>query len=57
MAGFFGEFIIEWECLKPEVYQETHGFYNCTGKSFDDVVERFTKQNPDYKILNVKTDG
>lgn len=53
MAGFFGEFIIEWKCLKPEIYNETHGFIDWIGQSDNEVKEDFLKHNPDYIVVNI----
>lgn len=53
MAEFYGEFIIEWKCLKPEVYNETHGFITMVGQSEHDVKEKFLKHNTDYIIISI----
>lgn len=54
MAVFYGTFIIEWECLKPEVHKEEHGTLEWTGSSIHDVSEQFLQRNPDYRIINVQ---
>lgn len=33
MAGYFMTFVIEWQCLKPEIYHEEHGYVECVGRS------------------------
>ena len=33
MAGCFGTFVIEWKCLKPEIYNEEHGYMEVIGRS------------------------
>ena len=53
MAGYFGRFIIEWECLKPEQYNENHGFMDWTASSHNDARSQFLEANPDYIVLNV----
>ena len=55
MAGFFGTFIIEWECLRPEIHHDTHGFLEIVGNSATDASEKFLAQNPDYAVLSVKS--
>lgn len=54
MAGFFGTFIIEWQCLKPHIYNEEHGFVEIMASNENDAVERFESLNPDYKVIDVK---
>lgn len=54
MAGFFGKFIIEWECLKPEIYNETKGKIEIIASSQNDAKEKFLKINPDYKVIKIE---
>ena len=53
MAGCFGTFVIEWKCLKPEIYNEEHGYMKVIGRSQSEVVEKFKENNPDYEVINV----
>lgn len=53
MAGFFGKFIIEWECTKPEIYNETRGKMECSASSYNNAKEKFLELNPDYKVISV----
>ena len=54
MAGRYDTYIIEWQCLKPEVYNETHGFLEWTGVNPNNVIQEFLKSNPDYKVVSIK---
>ena len=54
MAGFFGRFIIKWECLKPEQYHEVQGETEWVASSINQAKEQFLEKNPDYKIVSVK---
>lgn len=54
MAGFFGNFIIEWECTKPEMYNETKGEIVMVANNTHDAKEKFLELNPDYKVISVK---
>lgn len=53
MAGYYGIFLVEWKCLKPQVYHEIRGVCEWTGNNVHDVRERFLKANPDYEVLDV----
>jgi len=53
MAGYFGRFIIEWECLKPEQYNETRGMMEWTASSYNEAKSQFLEANPDYKVISV----
>lgn len=54
MAGYCGDFIIEWRCLLPEVYNEEHGYMEWCGNCEHDVTEKFLERNPDYEVISVK---
>lgn len=54
MAGYYNTFIIEWRCLKPEVYGEEHGYTEEIGRSSSEVESIFKEINPDYEVINVK---
>lgn len=53
MAGFYGRFIIEWECLKPEQYNEVKGETEWVANSMNQAKEQFLEKNPDYKVVSV----
>ena len=57
MAGFFGRFIIKWECLKSEQYHEIQGETEWVANSINQASEQFLENNPDYKIVSVKEKG
>lgn len=54
MAGYFSTFIIEWQCLKPHIYNEEHGFEELVANNHRDAVEQFESLNPDYKVIDIK---
>ena len=45
MAGRYDTYIIEWQCLKSEVYNETYGFLEWSGISPNNVIQEFLKSN------------
>ena len=53
MAGRFDTYIIEWKCLKPEVYNEEHGFIEWNGNSPNQVKGNFLERNPDYEVIDI----
>ena len=54
MAGHYSTFIVEWRCLKPDVYGEEHGYTEEIGRSSYEVESIFKEINPDYEVINVK---
>ena len=54
MAGYYGTIIIEWKCLKPEIYHEEHGYMEDFGCSLSEAAEKFKENNPDYDVISVK---
>lgn len=53
MAGYYGIFLVEWVCLKPEVYREIRGCCEWTGNNVHSVREDFLAKNPDYRVVDV----
>lgn len=53
MAGYYGVFLIEWKCLKPEVHNEFKGTIEWMASSCNDAREKFLELNPDYIVISV----